>query len=290
MPSTGSATCDDFHCLVCGGDYKADRIPGLFRCWQCGFVSADFRLEDSYLQALYAKEYFFGNEYRDYQADETELKVNFSNRWEQLKRVVPRIESCKVFEVGCAFGYFLDAIKGSVKEVGGVDISADAVAYATKSLGLAAICGDYTDVSFSQPRDLIVMWDTIEHLKRPDIFIDKASRDLADGGYLALTTGDIGALMARVRGKHWRMIHPPTHLHYFSVPTLTKLLERYGFEVVHISHPGNARKLRSMLFAVLQMRWGLGWAYDRLKAIRILDIALTVNFFDIMFVIARKRG
>ena len=61
------------------------------------------------------------------------------------------------------------------------------------------------------------MWDTIEHLKRPDLFVQKAAADLRPGGLIALTTGDIGSLNARLRGARWRMIHPPTHLHYFSV-------------------------------------------------------------------------
>jgi hypothetical protein len=61
-----------------------------------------------------------------------------------------------------------------------------------------------------------------------------ASRDLEPGGLLALTTGDIGSLNARLRGSNWRMIHPPTHLHYFSVQSITSLLKRHGIDTVHV--------------------------------------------------------
>ena len=52
---------------------------------------------------------------------------------------------------------------------------------------------------------------------------------------LALTTGDIGSVNARLRGHKWRMIHPPTHLHYFSAETMKALLDRHGFRQSSIS-------------------------------------------------------
>jgi hypothetical protein len=85
------------------------------------------------------------------------------------------------------------------------------------------------------------------------------------------------------------MIHPPTHLHYFSVSTLTRLLERNGFEVVHASHPGNARNLRSVLHFVLELRLGWKRLYRLISGWRILDLSITMNLFDIMFVVARRK-
>jgi hypothetical protein len=133
------------------------------------------------------------------------------------------------------------------------------------------------------------MWDTIEHLKRPDLFVEKASADLAPGGLLAITTGDIGSWNARLRGAKWRMIHPPTHLHYFSVDTISRLLRRHGFEIAHVSHPGNARNLRSILYYLLS--WGKAESpvHKALMRWRAFDLRITVNFFDIMFVVARRR-
>jgi len=133
----------------------------------------------------------------------------------------------------------------------------------------------------------VVMWDTIEHLKRPDLFLAKARSDLLPDGVLALTTGDIGSLNARLRGRRWRLIHPPTHLYYFSVRTLTELLRRHGFEPIHVSHPGNSRNLRAVLHHVLVIRMGQKAWYETVKPWRVLDLPLTINLHDIMFVIAR---
>ena len=54
------------------------------------------------------------------------------------------------------------------------------------------------------------------------------------GGKTYITTGDISAALPRFQKEKWRMIHPPSHLHYFSKKTLTLLLERYDLKVVRI--------------------------------------------------------
>jgi hypothetical protein len=105
---------------------------------------------------------------------------------------------------------------------------------------------------------------------------------------LTTDTGDIGSLNARIRGKKWRMIHPPTHLQYFSADTMRALLRRHGFEVIHLSHPGVVRNLRSILYYVLVWRTRKRGLYDALSRSRIFDLRLNINFFDIMFVIARR--
>ncbi len=281
---------DTAACLVCNASLGASALPGLLKCQACGFVTANVAVSDEELTALYSEDYFHGNEYLDYQAEEQSLRLNFRDRIRTLRKIVKHLADCRLFEIGCAYGYFLAEIAPHVRQACGIDISADAVAAARTKRNVEAVCGDYLNHNLSHPADLIVMWDTVEHLKRPDLFVEKAARDLAPGGYIALTTGDIDSFNARWRGKNWRMIHPPTHLHYFSASTMTALLGRHGFDVVHVSHPGNARNLRSVLFYVLALKLKRRRLYEFLQGWRLFDLRLKVNLFDIMFVVARRRA
>ena len=86
------------------------------------------------------------------------------------------------------------------------------------------------------------------------------------------------------------MIHPPTHLHYFSADTLRLMLDRAGFDVVHLSHPGVTRNLQSALYIILALKVGAPALFDVVRRLRVFDFPATVNLFDIMFVIARRRG
>ncbi len=275
-------------CLVCGGSYGPSNLPGLLRCLQCDFVSADLDISDAALAGLYSKNYFHGEEYADYVVEEESLQLNFRDRIKALRQFVPGITSADLFEIGCAYGFFLKEVQSVVRSAEGVDISTDAVKYAVES-GVNARQGDYLAIDLGRSVDIIAMWDTIEHLKRPDLFVLKASRDLRPGGVIAITTGDIGSLNARLRGRRWRMIHPPTHLHYFSVATLCRLLDRHGFEVVSVSHPGNARTIRAIAYIILVLHAKKQSLYDKIGRLAQLDRRLTVNLYDIMYVIARRR-
>lgn len=133
------------------------------------------------------------------------------------------------------------------------------------------------------------MWDTVEHLGKPREFLEKAAQDVRPGGLVALTTGDIGSINARFRGRRWRMIHPPTHLHYFSRETLGRLLDDVGFDVVHIESAGNSRSLRAIAYALLVLKAGQHRLFHRLDKLSFLDRGVTLDLGDIMFVVARRR-
>ncbi len=257
---------------------------------ECGFITTDLKLSDEDLKRLYGRDYFHGQEYLDYTAEAESLKLNFQRRIAVLRQLAPDFQAAELFEIGCAYGYFLQVVVPYVKVASGIDISADAVRKAVAEQQTDAREGDYLAFDLKRPVDCITMWDTIEHLRRPDLFIGKAAKDLKPGGLLAITTGDIGSLNARLRGKSWRMIHPPTHLHYFSASTLKRLLERQGFDVVHLSHPGNSRKLRSVLYFISVLKANRPAIYNTLQRLPLFDLSLTANLFDIMYVVGRKRG
>jgi 2-polyprenyl-3-methyl-5-hydroxy-6-metoxy-1,4-benzoquinol methylase len=277
------------NCLVCGGRMQLIRLPGLVECDRCGFVSANLNLTDEEVTKLYGRSYFYGDEYLDYVAEEESLRLNFNFRLRTLRQVVPDLLERDIFEIGCAYGFFLDEARHFAKSVAGLDISQDAIAYGRNRFGLDIEQGDYLNRELTEAYDVIAMWDTVEHLQRPDLFIAKVRTDLKPGGILAMTTGDIGSVNARLRGEKWRMIHPPTHLHYFSADTITRLLDRQGFDVVHLSHPGISRKLRSILYYVLIWRARRTHLYNALSRWRVFDLRINVNMFDIMYVIARRR-
>ncbi len=282
-------------CLVCDGPLApAPRLPGLDECARCGFVTADVAVSDEELLKLYGEDYFHGDEYADYVSEAPELRANFRRRLETLARLQPESERGRLYEVGAAYGFFLDEAKGAYGTVSGIDISSDAATFAREQVGVDVTAGDYLGTDLDGQVDLLCMWDTVEHLATPGDFIIKAGQDVRPGGLIALTTGDIDSLNARMRGKRWRMIHPPTHLHYFSRRTMTLLLDRAGFDVVHHETAGNARTLRGIAYAVLVLRARKQRLFDVVTRVPglswVLDRSVTLDLRDIMFVVARRRA
>jgi SAM-dependent methyltransferase len=275
-------------CLVCGGNYGPSRIPGLLRCQECAFTTADLNLSEAQLRQLYTAGYFAGNEYRDYVADRPVIEKQFRFRLQRLLRLVPNAPDKNLFEIGCAHGFFLEVARSTFHSVEGIDISDDAVAYARQHLGVEASSSEFLTHQFVIPPDLFCLWDTIEHVARPDLYLQRIANLLPKRGILALTTGDIGSWLARTRGGKWRQIHPPTHLHYFSRHTLARLLRRSGFVIKFIGSEGMYRSVDTMAYIVLCLKHNLPGLYSWLRKTPLLRWDLYLNLGDILFVVAEK--
>jgi SAM-dependent methyltransferase len=278
------------YCAACGSVGLASHYAGLLRCRDCTHVQADLRVSDEELALLYSRKYFFGDEYSDYIADKRVLQRNFERRMRVLGKYLDGARHRRLLEVGCAYGWFLDLIRDRFQLVQGIDIAADGVRYA-RSLGLDAIEGDLLRHSFgSAVFDVICIWDSIEHLRDPDKYLARISELTSPGALLALTTGDIGSLNARLKGSKWRLIHPPSHLHYFTRKSMEVSLDRAGFEIVHFEHCGFSRSVELVSHSVFVLRHPrlqlLHGAFMKLGLGRLMFYS---NFYDIMYVIARRR-
>jgi 2-polyprenyl-3-methyl-5-hydroxy-6-metoxy-1,4-benzoquinol methylase len=274
---------------VCAGEYRPDNIPGLVRCSACGFVSTDISLSADELKALYSTKYFQGEEYRDYIDDRQVIEKHFRARLKLLLSFVSDASRKNLFEIGAAYGFFLSVARSSFANVEGVDISSEAIAYAQQELHLPVAEADFLGYTPHNKIDVACMWDTIEHLASPHLYIEKLSSLMGTGGVVAITTGDIDSLVARMRGKQWRLIHPPTHLHYFSKKTLSELLSRNGFETCYTGSDGQYRSLASIAHGILMVKNHRPELYSTLRNTGMLDHALYLNLYDIMFVIAKKK-
>jgi SAM-dependent methyltransferase len=277
-------------CVVCGGEDARPFHPGLLRCRACGHGWADLQLTPDELARLYARDYFFGDEYLDYVADRAIIQKNLRRRLDVLERFLDPARHRRVLEVGCAYGFFLDLARRRFECATGIDITEDGVRYARETLGVDAIRGDLLAHDFGDRRfDVVCLWDTIEHLARPDLFVEKIAGLTGPGALLAVTTGDIGSLNARLSGKRWRLIHPPTHLHYFTRASLLRLLQRHGFDPVHDESCGFYRGADFAAYNLLVLRWRLPRVYALLKALRLTGFDFYLDLGDIRYVVARRR-
>lgn len=277
-------------CIVCGGRHSEEVYAGILRCSDCGYIFADLNLDQKEFERLYTSDYFNGEEYSDYVSDENVLQKNFSARLDVLMRYVDTSRHQRLLEIGCAYGFFLKQASHKFKEVIGVDVTEEGVNYARSKFGLNAIRTDLLEWDFDgAPINVACMWDTIEHLRSPDLYLEKISDQMTSGGLLAVTTGDIDSLVAKVRGRRWRLIHPPTHAHYFSRRSLERLLNKFGFDVVHTEYCGFSRSIGNIAYNLLVLRWKVPFLYSLLARTGLLQKTFYTNFFDIVFMIARRR-
>lgn len=278
-------------CICCQHDAWATHFRVLRRCENCGFIQADMDLSPHEIKQLYAEDYFRGKEYDDYVGEACSHRKNFAHRFRLLRRIAPEVK--RLFEVGCAYGFWLEHCTSQGIDCAGVDVCDEAVAYACRTLGQKATAQDFLTLDLPAGHyDAFCTWDTIEHLAHPELFVARMHELLPVGGWLFLTTGDIGSWMARRRGPRWRMIHPPTHLQYFARATMRRLLERHGFQLAHECSLSNCRTVGEILGRLHNLGKGMtrsvaGWMHA-LTPRWLGQVGIWLDLGDIMFIAARK--
>ena len=273
-------------CLACGNQQHEHLYDGILSCPACKFSRADLNLSEEAAKKIYGKNYFFGDEYVDYLNEEAALRENARRNLKWMASFCP---GGKLLEIGCAYGFFLDEAK-HYYDVNGVDIHEEGCKHARRAFNLKARAGNFLDMPCPENSfDAIASWNTLEHLARPDLFIQKSSRLLKKDGALFFSTLDITSFPAKIRGKHWRQIHPPTHISYFSWKSLCIMLENAGFSITDKKYRGEYRSWDNTFFILFVLRSKNKKLYESLKKRNWLKGIYYLNTFDIITCAAKKR-
>lgn len=113
--------------------------------------------------------------------------------WEHIYRyrfATRFVPGQRVLDIACGEGYGSAALRqaGAVSVVG-VDVSPQACEHARRTYGIDARVGDATAIPLpNQSIDIIVSFETIEHVAQPTEFINECARVLAPGGVLIIST------------------------------------------------------------------------------------------------------
>lgn len=278
-------------CLICSSHLFEPLYENtLLKCTNCSFVTANLDISKLDFSNIYDESYFKGSEYLNYPLEKSIIQKNFTKRLNFITRNINKNNISNVLEIGCAYGFFGELILKYFPEIQytGIDISKEAINYGKNNLGLNIHSIDYLDYKSDKDISDIYMWDVIEHLPEPGKVIAKASAELQKNGRLILTTGDIDSYLARIQKKNWRLIHPPSHLHYFSKKTISQLLRKNNFQVISINYQSIYRSLKQSWYSLFLLDKKQKKIAKKIFQM-LPDINIGINTYDIMMVIAIKK-
>lgn len=209
-------------------------LPGEFpyvRCRNCGLIYLQTRPSPEEIHLYYPAQY---QPYRTAIQDEASPLMrrarqrNILRYCRTIARVTPR-QSGRILDIGCSTGIFLDAMRQQGWETQGVEISAQAGAYARERFGLQVFEGQLHEASFEgETFDAITLWNVFEHLYQPFETLQEVYRLLRKGGVLAMTFPNWESWDHRWFGKAWIGFDAPRHLFVFPRPVHQHLLATTG--------------------------------------------------------------
>jgi len=229
-------------CNICGSNnnHQIYNIMNysIVECSNCGFVFLKNAPAQT-LTGIYQEGYFKGscrNEDTfnvsgwDYFDSEHYLAVRCKSR-DALDSIESFISPGRILDIGCGPGIFLAEALSRGWAPYGFDLSDFAIRYANKELGLHNVKKmdaediDYKDNSF----EAITLFHVIEHVLNPRELMETSYRIIKQGGILIIETPDICTRRAKKAGADWKYLKIPEHLNYFSLKTLSRLLNEVGF-------------------------------------------------------------
>lgn len=140
-----------------------------------------------------------------------------------------------VLDVNCGTGLFLRELNLPQHRLVGIDFSSDAAATAWTRNAVPAVCGALPSAPFrSGAFSMITMFQVLEHLYDPSLYIQVAAQLLRPGGCLIVQVPNASSWQFMVLGEHWSGLDIPRHLLLFKQEDLENLLEFYGFKIVRM--------------------------------------------------------
>lgn len=246
-------------CPLCGAESRRHCSKGGFtfvRCRACGLTRVEPLPSPEEIEAYYRRGYDqFRYSFATPDAAPPERKME---ELDILERYGVR---GALLDVGSAHGHFMENAARHGWRAEGVEPQEKARNDALRRFGrrVYAALEDAPRGAY----DAVTMWHVIEHIADPEAFLRAAGERLRPGGVLALATPNIDSLVARATGESWGWLSPPDHLFLYSPRTLPRLLERNGFEVLHIrTRRGESRNFLFLMLQAAAHRLGL---FDRAK-------------------------
>jgi SAM-dependent methyltransferase len=282
-------------------DFGRERIV---QCLGCGLLYLDPWPTEADLRSVYGDSYFQNpvfldghNEslygYADYIAERLIKQADYVRVAREIRALLPGIETPRLLEVGCGFGYFLDVAFEEGFSVTGLEFNEYAVARLRKKYAFPVHSGALETTPLGVASfDAAALFDVIEHLRDPFGALDKLHQTLAPGGLLVISTMDAESLSSRILGKRLEDFRRTReHLFFFGRRTLIEVLDEHGFDVLTVRSIGHTFEIAFLLdrLALIQptffrlvrtvvVRLGLG------------SVTIRVNPRTKMIAFARRRA
>lgn len=246
-------------------EQKGDRT--IVRCKTCDLLFVSPRISSEKIIENYTGKSYFEREdsvtgYKNYLQDR-DLHVSFFQT--QLRELENLGSKGTLLDVGCAGGFLIEEAGKRGWKAEGVELSSFASDYARNTLGLKVTTCDLRSAAFAPDSfQVVVMDDVIEHFEDPLIEAKEVWRILKPGGIYMLHTPNAASLWRLFMGSRWIHLKPDEHLFYFAPKTITRLLEKAGFEVISAKACGKATNLNYIVGVIGKV---VPWFADFLAAV-----------------------
>jgi SAM-dependent methyltransferase len=267
-----------------------ERFP-LVQCLQCKVHALHPAPTDEQLMKYYSAEYYGKSRKKfvgpiarfveRFQQGRSRQVAWYLRTWKPANETKPQ----RILDVGCGNGGFLLQMRRAGYEVEGTEWTRQSAKRVPGMRGVPIHVGDLLDIDLPpESFDAITLWHVFEHLRAPDLTLEKIHRLLKPGGLLFLAMPNHESWQAWRFGTNWFHLDPPRHLHGFGVKSLLVLLTIKQFQWLRVTTFSLEQNPYGFLQSILN---AFGYPRDRAYSVlkgtsrdplekRLKDLALVV--------------
>lgn len=207
-------------------DYITGESFAVWRCTACGVCATEIHTDD--LSPYYPTKY---RRYTPFIL--TILKTLYRLRVARWSSQFS--QPGYAYEMGCADGFMLDALRQKGWKVLGSERNDDMLVIAREN-GIPVFAGEPESLPQEPTFDLIILFQVLEHLPEPAKTLKTLSALLKPGGRLVIGVPNHASWQAAVGREQWFHLDVPRHLFHYTPDALRQAMGRVGLTVVDVNH------------------------------------------------------
>lgn len=159
-------------------------------------------------------------------------RLTYAFAFRLLKKTMPQYCSGAMLEIGTGAGFFQKFFKEKYPHADQFGIEYDTrLLKETKARAPHSRCVQGNAEQFEYPEkkfDIIVSFQVIEHLYKPELMLERVKTHLSQGGVFLVTTPNLTGLGAKVMGRRWHG-YRDDHVSLKGMDEWIQLIESMGF-------------------------------------------------------------
>lgn len=205
----------------------------LYQCQNCQIIFSDrYEKEKFDVKKIYNN--YYKNEIAGRFNFGIELIIKLFRFYRALKifTISPRAKS--ILDIGSGRGFTLYFLKRFFKyhTVIGTQIEPTALKFSREKLGLDIYGEDLLEINLPENHfNVVTIWHVLEHLKEPEVYLEKIYRLLKKKGRLIIEVPNFDSWTRKLTDKYWLGLDLNYHLNFFTFSSLSNLLKKYKFKI-----------------------------------------------------------
>jgi 2-polyprenyl-3-methyl-5-hydroxy-6-metoxy-1,4-benzoquinol methylase len=194
------------------------------RCRHCGLVSLDNIPSELGLH--------YSAEYHEIPASVADLERNAERERYKIDLVTRFASGGRLLEIGSSWGGFCLLAQRAGFAVDAIEMDQACCEFLRTKLGVRAIRSADPAAAMKEAAspDVITLWQVLEHMRKPWKVLEAASRKLAVGGVLLVSTPNPEAVQFKIFGRFWAHLDAPRHTHLVPSALLQRRMAALGLQ------------------------------------------------------------